>query len=237
MVVDSPNRLVTAPLIWSHPEHTIELTPDEVSHIAGLAGFDVTKLRGIWICRDRDRGTILPLDPNAQAEGWTTIERCLAAANDPENSLLWWMEAARSERAPRVEELRNEVDRIYAKAWPERSRRFLTIIGTRSADGATFSSTEAGALIYGPYMPLRAGNHSVDFNIETMSNTSDVCVRVDVCGGGKEIVSRDLSASELKANNGRVTLRFHLPELQFGIEARVISYGNSELTAGLPDIG
>ena len=40
LVVDSPNRLLTAPLNWSHPEHTIELTLAEVAKMRGVSPED-----------------------------------------------------------------------------------------------------------------------------------------------------------------------------------------------------
>ena len=51
LVVDSPNREVTAELSWSMAEHTIEFAPDEVGRLFELAGFELTTLKGVWLCR------------------------------------------------------------------------------------------------------------------------------------------------------------------------------------------
>ena len=51
VVIDSPNRLVTAGLTWSHPEPTLELAAEEMASLPTLSGFDVTAVRGIRLCR------------------------------------------------------------------------------------------------------------------------------------------------------------------------------------------
>ncbi len=62
LVIDSPNRTLTAELNWSHPEHVIEFTPSEMANLFALGGFDVTKMVGLWLCRDRQNGKVLPFD-------------------------------------------------------------------------------------------------------------------------------------------------------------------------------
>jgi SAM-dependent methyltransferase len=63
LIVDSPNRLITEPLVWSHPEHTVELTPEEARRLTELSGFEVIVVKGIWLCRDSRTGRMLPFDP------------------------------------------------------------------------------------------------------------------------------------------------------------------------------
>lgn len=58
LIVDSPNRLLTAPLGWSHPEHTIEFSPQEARRLLELGGFTVNALKGMWLCRDPQTGKL-----------------------------------------------------------------------------------------------------------------------------------------------------------------------------------
>ncbi|MGH9135183.1 MAG: methyltransferase domain-containing protein, partial [Ilumatobacteraceae bacterium] len=51
LVVDSPNRLVTEHLRWSHGGHTVELAAGEIRELLRLAGFRPESLRGLWRCR------------------------------------------------------------------------------------------------------------------------------------------------------------------------------------------
>ena len=95
---DSPNRLLTAPLNWSHPEHTIELTLAEVTALMRLAGFDVTATYGIWLCRDARTGAVLPFDPNQPTQGWSITERLIVARDRPDDSFIWWVEGCATSR-------------------------------------------------------------------------------------------------------------------------------------------
>lgn len=240
LVVDSPNRIVTKPLIWSHPEHTIEFTPDEARRLAELSGFEVTSMKGIWICRDPDTGKILPLDPNATVVNWPAIERCTAATTNPDDSLIWWMEAKKSAK-PKPAELKLEVDRIFATAWPERSTRFINVVGSRSDDGKSVVANKgtAGVLIYGPYMPLKAGKHSATFVLRATGHgdPDEVVARCDILGNkGQELAARDITARDLAAARGIVRLEIDLPELEFGIQGRCISTGAANLSCDLPAI-
>jgi SAM-dependent methyltransferase len=241
LVVDSPNRLMTAPLNWSHPEHTVEITPDEARHLATLAGFDVVNMKGIWVCRDAKTDRIMALDPNMPDDQWPTIERCLSAVDDPDNSFLWWMEARKSSREPDVAALTAEMDKIFSDAWPERSRRFVSAAGTRNPDNSGISSAsgETGALVYGPYMPLRKGNHSATFELTSTDpgSAGTIIARIDVLGSnGREILFKDVTYSELQNQSGKFTLDFSLPEMEFSIQARCISYGKSHLNCRFPTI-
>src|SRR6185436_1007287 len=84
LVIDSPHREIANLLVWSMNEHTIEFTPDEAAELVTLAGFDVTSLRGVWLCRDPDTGAPLPLDPYASgASSDEILRRVQLAARHP----------------------------------------------------------------------------------------------------------------------------------------------------------
>jgi hypothetical protein len=239
LIVDSPNRIVTEPMVWSHPEHTIEFTPAEARRLAELSGFEVYSMKGIWICRDPDTAEILPLDPNATVVNWPTIERCAAAAINPDSSLIWWMEARKS-GTPNPEGLKREVDAIFAQAWPERSRRFLSIVGKQTSDRKGFEVAKGtgGVLVYGPYMPLKAGQHSATFTMKAsgQATSNEIVARVDIIGiRGQELAARDISGDDLTAD-GSIRLDIDLPALEFGIQARCISTGAAHVLCDLPAI-
>ena len=129
LVVDSPNRELTQPLNWSHPEHTIELTVPEVRRLLELAGFDVTKQVGIWLCRDPKTGRILNFNPNDTDAEWSMVERLVTAREEPTHAFLWWLEASRSSRPADREAIDALLAEAYRHAWPERIRRTVVPAG------------------------------------------------------------------------------------------------------------
>jgi SAM-dependent methyltransferase len=239
LVVDSPNRLITEPLVWSHPEHTVEFTPAEARQLAVLSGFEVTAVKGIWLCRHPETGRVLPLDPAIADPDFTYAERLLTAEADPDNSFIWWLEARKATQA-KPAELKAEMDRIFAAAWPERQRRFLSIVGTRerSDDHEVIRcpAGTSGVMVYGPSMPLESGSYAATFVVHLTGAAKDaIVVRCDILGhNGREIAARDYTGEKIAAENGRVTLDFTLTDLEFGIQARCISRGRADVQCELP---
>jgi Methyltransferase domain len=243
LVIDSPNRLVTAPLNWSHPEHTVELTPSEAARLAALAGFELVGLSGLWLCRDPQTSRILSFSPGDEEEGWSFAERVVIAESDPDNSFIWWL-TARKTSLPKSAELADEMMKIFANAWPERKRRFLSLVGKTVQRGSRATvrcdQGERGPLLYGPYMPLKRGSHIAEFEIRASGapNVDAPVVQLDVLGnGGRGIVTQMVSSRDLERSAGKVRLKFQLTELEFGIQARCISLGNAaiECTAEILD--
>lgn len=242
LVVDSPNREITQAHNWSHPEHIIEFTPDEACKLAALAGFDVTKIRGIWLCRQPDTGLIMPHSPSIPVAEWGVIERLLAAPHHPKDSFIWWLEARKSARKPDRKALTDEVNRIFALAWPERSTRFLSLVGHRVSRGQkqaiVVDEKTQGAMVYGPYMPLKAGKHTAEFQITITSSVGGdetPAVRCDIMGDKERIIAvREFSAKDMRDLGGIVRLDFTLPELEFGIQARCFALGNAAVECLLP---
>jgi hypothetical protein len=241
LVVDSPNRLLTEPYVWSHPEHTVEVTPAEAKNLAELAGFEVTRLRGIWLCRDPVSKRLLPLDPNSVDDKWPLVERALSAEDDPDNSFLWWLEAVKREREPDPAALTAAMNSIFAFAWPQRSKRFVQVVGDKVERNGIISARAkqgiGGVIVYGPYMPLKKGRHSATFRLSAakQSDQSAIIFRCDILGAGaREIIMKDISSADLATSGGVVTLEFDLPELEFGIQARCISFGVCDVECVLP---
>ena len=86
-MADSPNRTVTAGLNWSHPEHTIELTPAEAAELTTLAGFEVESVTGLWQCLDN--GRLLSYQPGTESD---LVVRTVQGLDAPDASFIWWLE-------------------------------------------------------------------------------------------------------------------------------------------------
>ena len=222
LVIDSPNRAITAPSNWSHPEHTIELTVPEIRTLLGLAGFAITKEAGIWLCQDPRTGRLLPFDPNVPDAEWSMIERLLLARDNPEHAFIWWLEARRTDATPDRAGIEATLAAIYSQAWPERLRRTIVPAGldtTTRADGVWITATPgAGVVLFGPYTPLRAGTYVATFHIEAPPGTA-VLGRCEVCAGPEAAV---LGQADI-VGAGPVSIAFTLPALRFGLQFRVIS--------------
>jgi SAM-dependent methyltransferase len=230
LVVDNPNRAITRPLNWSHPEHTVEVTPGEAKELVELAGFDVTRLAGIWLTRDARTGAMLPFQPAPTDADWSLPERLLLAEHHPDQSFIWWLEARRLDRSPDAATLRARMAAIFAEAWPERVRRqvpgLARIEHRNGTDWFVAPQGASGPALYGPYMPLKAGTHACTFLFADIGAAGDApFTRVDVvCGDGSRVLAaRELSRADL--SDGQVTLSFALPELTFGMQFRCFALG------------
>lgn len=239
LVIDSPNREVTSALTWIQPQHTIEFTPAEAVELVTLAGFDVADVRGLWLCRDAATGEILPLWAEGDADPSLTevLRRSILASNDPANSFVWWLEAARATREPDATALRTRYAEIYARAWPERQQRFRHVIGERRENGGrqVVSVPEAvsGYALYGPYMPLVPGHYRVTFTLRRLGACAEdqpVAVLDVADEQGAVITDRSVLDHELPENVWTdLDTSFTLRELAWGGQFRVFSTGAAAL--------
>lgn len=225
LVMDSPNRLITAAQGWSHPQHTIELTCDEAAQLAQLAGFDVTALRGLWLCRDPKTGEDLPFDPNVRREDWSIPERLIHAREHPRDSFIWWLEASRTARAPDTDATRQYMADLFRRHWPERVQRLRSQPGhaiEASPDGDWVVSAPglAGAALYGPYMPLKAGLHRVTWRFRPAPATTEV---VAICDVLSDRDAEPLARRQVQGGETGVSLEFRLTEMTFGLQFRCLS--------------
>jgi SAM-dependent methyltransferase len=185
LVLDSPNRAITAPLAWSHPEHTVEYTVPEIRTILDLAGFDDVRVRGIWLAHDG--AALLPLSPfeAPQHDAMAVLRRAALARDRPDRSFVWWAEA-RKRRAPDAARVRTLLDAIFDTAWPERLDRFV-VPGPSVTDArGRWASLPAGAsvlLAEGPLFPLRAGRHLLHVHVRPVVTGVPTGVRVVVTQG------------------------------------------------------
>jgi SAM-dependent methyltransferase len=230
LVIDSPNRELTRPLNWSHPEHTVEITVPEARRLTTLAGFDVTKIHGIWLSRDPRSGRLLSFDPTHEDTDWSLPERLITAQDDPENAFIWWLEASRANRPPSTTALREAMNSIFAEAWSERIQRLNVGAGhveqRGDAQWVVCSEDQGGAMIYGPNMPLRAGAYRVNFTVAAQGvaapNTQALQCEVFLPSRNGPLASRLLSASDLHGETS-VSLDFTLDQLEFGVQFRCVS--------------
>lgn len=237
IVLDSPNRLQTTRLQWNHPEHFIEFTPDEISEVLTASGFSPPSLRGLWLCEDPRTGRTLPLTEGKRTD---LLWRSLAATDDPDRAFVWWAEAERRNVAPDRERLDALVAEIIAKAWPDRMSRFQTLVGEPCEDdtGRWFLARKgtAGAVLFGPYMPLEKGDYSVTFTlrIADAEAATDPVAAVDVVVGTEAtaIAAGFVAATDADADGCvAYTLAFTLADTTFGVQFRVLSMGSATVAA------
>lgn len=177
--------------------------------------------------------TLMPLTPSSVENSWSLCERLLLAEKDPDNSFLWWIEA-RKANSPNRNAMLALITEVFNQAWPERCSRFKSDVGRIVTDGEGHAVLaepwQRGAMVYGPYMPLKPGRHFATFRVrvaDVQENNVSI-VRCDVLGaGGREIVVRHLTAQDIEASTGTIGLEFELPALEFGVQARCNSLGGA----------
>lgn len=231
LVIDAPNREITKGLTWVHPEHTVEFTPGEAARLVSLAGFDVFKLAGIYVCRDPRTLRLLPYDPNTPDQ-WTVVERLAAAQDLPEHAFLWWIEARRSYRPPDAAAIRQQVDLIFQQAWPERMNRMVLPAERRTeqrADGEWVISEagQGGTVVFGPYAPLPAGRYSVEFSFDAPGRAVEPCAVCDIVWGHDGAL---IQRQELAPGQTSLRMEFSLDQLHFGVQFRCFSQGRERFT-------
>jgi SAM-dependent methyltransferase len=237
LVVDSPNRDVTASYHWTMGEHTVELTPGDASDLLAAAGFEVVTMKGIWLCRDS--GKLLDLEPPGTVAGAPQVlERMMLATNRPEDSFLWWAEA-RKVTTPDIAALEHAVGSIFNDHWEERVGRMRSNEGSPVAladhrDGVRLETGSVGYLLFGPYLALRPGIYELTLELE-WADCRDESGPIGVM----EVVANQELLGETSVfphgTSGRtiVNCTIELEELRFGVEARLKSTGTAQLTAPL----
>lgn len=228
LMIDSPNRSITSRYGWSHPEHTVELTAAETVRMTTLAGFDVTAVKGLWLCESLEGDTLYPFDEMKRSGSRSIHNRMKGAEAYPEKSFLWWIEARKAQRVPEEAALRSLMAAIWNEAWPERCRRTVTGVGKAVHSGTKFRSRgTAGPLMYGPYLPLRKGSYTATFRLrlDSHSGPTNDTIHVDVVGrdGSLCLSRRDIPVVGLsRTSPTEVSLQWSVEETTFGIQFRVI---------------
>jgi len=229
LIIDSPNRHVTRKLGWVHPEHMIEFTPEEATTMLKLAGFDVIDVYGIWTCIDPKTNTLMDFEGVSSESPLTKSTRSALATKHPKESFIWWIEAKKTNRGPKKKELRDKVYTIFNKAWVERKSRTSTQGLIKSKKQFRSNGELKQFLIYGPYIPLPAGDYvaTYQFDIPKTASTERIIMSCDIVSLKDANISRQyVTLDYLRANDGKVDLYFSLDELHFGVEARCLMRGN-----------
>lgn len=234
LVIDSPNRALTGPLNWSHPEHTIELTVDEATELMTMAGFDITKVVGIWLCRDPRSGRLLPFDPNEPDAAWSVQERVLCARDNARDSFLWWVEGCRSVTPPDLPGIQSRMHQIFETAWPERTHRMQVGTGmpqSNDPDWVESPPGSPGAVLFGPYMPLKQGSYQAIFVVDVVSlppgREIGKCEVVVGTSAARSVGSTVIPLTAVGAGPHSVIVEFTLDRLEFGVQFRCLSVGQA----------
>jgi SAM-dependent methyltransferase len=227
LALDSPNRDMTRTLGWSHPEHTIEYSVDDIRELLDLAGFADVTVRGIWLCEDR--GRLLPLSPyGAWTDTAEILRRAALARTRPESSFVWWAEA-RKRHAPRPEALLAALDLLFTQHWPERLNRFTASVTTRQdADGrrACVEGLMSGLVATGPMFPLRAGRSRLRLRARSLDRTTPCLIRVEVTRGadGAELLASTVAT--LPARETPLDLEVvRTDDITFHVQMKIFALG------------
>lgn len=217
LVLDSPNRLVTDHLVWSHGQHTIELSASEMVELLELAGFDAERVRGAWRCRFGD--TIMPLE-----DGLTNpallVRRIAEGADRPDDSFIWWIDARKTDRAVDHAGLRARIEELFAE-------NFETRISRAMWDGPepgalSVAAGESGVLVSSLPIPLRTGPWTATVALEEGTLDSLDGLRVVISWPGGHVV-HSLDRADGQVEGESISWEFDQPELMFALTLDVVA--------------
>lgn len=246
VVIDSPTRFITNALAWAQPEHTIELEVDEIVELLEQAGFVEVDVKGIWLCYDRDRAQVLPLDIFGGGPDWPWRRRVIEAEGRPHDSFIWWAEARNGQGPGDAVAVRRRVREIYERFRPTYFERMRTEIGEPADDssGRCFRAPRGarGLLLRGPAIALPPGRHEAVFRLRADAMNSLPAPRqkvaeVEVTRDEERVVACwPLTVRDLPPGGAQreVVLPFELPDTAFNGELRVRSLGGVPLIASVP---
>jgi hypothetical protein len=182
LVLDSPNRLVTEHLRWSHGGHTVELSVAEIVELLTLAGFRTDDVRGLWRCRFGDE--VLQLEERLD-DGALLVRRIVEGTGHPDDSFVWWL-VARPDGTPDEAALRARTDELYRAHWPTRVCRGMW--PGPGVDAIDFAPGAEQAVASLPFM-LATGRWRI--GIELAAGTlEDLDLRIDITAPGGHLVHR-----------------------------------------------
>jgi SAM-dependent methyltransferase len=160
LVVDSPNRLATDALGWVHPEHTVEFTAAEAHELFELAGFRVVTTRGLWNCRDQQRGEWLALTP-PPGDAAQILARS-AGRFGVNDAFVWWIEARPTGDRVDADRLRAFVAAFFERHWPARVNRGAERPSATLTDGSWVTPAGTVGVVHRTgALPLFAGEFRV----------------------------------------------------------------------------
>lgn len=227
LVLDSPNRLITEHLYWSHGGHTVELSSAEMSSLLRLAGFEVEVTRGAWMCRLN--GEVWQLEDRIDDPAALTRRIALGPEN-PDDCFVWWIDARKGPRRPEPESLHRETARLYAEHWGTRvSRGMWAGPGSPGPHTGETGSLKATSL---PFY-LHPGDWRLTLNLSE-GTWSDV-TRTDIAltlPGDHELVK--LTLQDASPEGDSRTWTFDLEHLAFAVTLTVDIASDEPVRLAMP---
>lgn len=213
LVLDSPNRLVTEHLHWSHGGHTVELSADEITELVELAGFGVESMRGAWRCRFGDR--LVQLEDDLD-DGPLLVRRVVDGPERPDDCFVWWL-VARPNGAPNATDLVTRCAELYAAHWPTRVSRGLWP-GPGSA-GPIVTPSDDVTVESLPFM-LRSGRVRFGLGLADgdVASITKADLRLFLPG---DVVVHDLVIGDATVDEGRLVWDIDQPDLMFALTIRL----------------
>jgi SAM-dependent methyltransferase len=211
LVIDSPNRLVTEHLRWSHGGHSVELSPAEIAELLGLAGFEVESTRGVWKCRFG--GEVLGLEDRLD-DGGSLVRRIAGAPDTPDDCFVWWLVARPAGEADAGAVLAR-AEALYAQHWAVRVCRGMW----SDADGPAIEAGGSRRLVSLPFM-LRAGRYRIGFRTVEGRPADVTAASLELALPGDQVVHRCQLADATVSNDG-VMWEIDQPELMFALTLTV----------------
>lgn len=227
LVLDSPNRLVTEHLYWSHGGHTIELSRAEISHVLDLAGFEVETVTGVWSCVEN--GVRLGLEEGLERPEMLT-RRAMRGHSRPDESFIWWVTAKRRTDKPNQAALTDEVARLFGEHWPTRvSRGFFP----GPHQDLELSRGPFGRLAATLPLPIHAGAWEISINLRSGDWMSLPGAVLTIEAPGEHILHR-LLIEDAAVHEQRATWSVQQPFLVFAVSLVLTSAVTDDVTIAFP---
>lgn len=225
LALDSPNRLVTEHLHWSHGGHTVELSPAEITRLLTLSGFDPLPVRGAWLCQGD--GSTLALEERLD-DAAVLARRIALGGERPDDAFIWWVNAVRAERSPDSEHLRAEVQALFERHWPLRVCRGMPGL----AEGSVTLSADAPRVASLPF-PLPQGRWSLAVQ-QMEPRPAEAGVKIRILSPGGEVL-HDLEPAAAVVEGSRVQWELDQAELVFACSLVVeLAGASTSVTLRLP---
>ncbi|MEO5899100.1 MAG: hypothetical protein ABIR68_03075 [Ilumatobacteraceae bacterium] len=216
LVIDSPNRIITEHLHWSHGGHTIEISSGEMRELLELAGFDVLDTTGLWSCVID--GRVLQLEERID-EPAVLVDRIANGREHPDDCFVWWINSRRALRPPDVAALSDRADRLFAAHWDTRVSR-----GLFPAVGATCLPIPVGATgSVGRNLPfpLRSGSVQITATLDAGEWLDLSGFELRLLAPGDNLVHR-LTMADGEISGQTLTWHFDQPWLLFAIVIDIV---------------
>lgn len=226
LVVDSPNRLVTQALHWSHGGHTIELSAAEMTELLELAGFDVETCTGLWRCRYGD--VVRSLEDGVQSRA-EVADRSSGGVREPDDSFVWWINARRRagalvDRDLLAARIREHFDAL----WDERVCRGMVDWPQRTVAIGAGDQFEISSL---PFL-LDAREWEIEIDVAP-DHRALAALSVDVAAPGTVLHHLDETTFE-PISETTVRARFEQPWLSFATSLVLRGHASTTATITLP---